>query len=229
MLNVGQIRGMAEIITNRRRTPHERRGRLTTYGLRTWREPNGGSMRKNIEGVTSARFDKIEEKNLTWHRNNTANRRLSSRAMGRSRRLHHVVPAWPVGPASISGFPANSAGKRPKLSEWSEMTRTSSGRDISTRSPPDAVNSSPRANGMRPRSRAACRRQPRQVRRWCAGACRSRQAPEAGKTHGLDMPLVLGSAPPPPLGPAPPSWRSSPTRICCCCLASCLASVAPSP
>ena len=51
----------------------------------------------------------------------------------------------PVGSASISGLPAKSAGKKPILSEWSEMTRKSSGRDSFTRSPPDAVSSSPRA------------------------------------------------------------------------------------
>jgi len=61
-------------------------------------------------------------------------------------------PSWtisyqrfPVGSATMSGFPAKRSGKKPMLSEWSEMARKSSGRESFTRWPVEEVTSSPRA------------------------------------------------------------------------------------
>ena len=47
--------------------------------------------------------------------------------------------------AIISGSPAISIGKKPMPSEWSEITRKSSGRPSLTRSPVAETTSSPRA------------------------------------------------------------------------------------
>jgi hypothetical protein len=68
--------------------------------------------------------------------------------------LKATSPPWrmpsnhrrPFSVARIAGSPFMSCGIRPNISEWSETTRKSSGRDSLARWPVDVVTSSPRAN-----------------------------------------------------------------------------------
>ena len=75
-----------------------------------------------------------------------ANRPIISYATpGPSPALIRSYQSLPCGSDKMLGLPAKRSAKKPTLSEWSDTTSQSSGRDSLTGVPVDATTSSPRA------------------------------------------------------------------------------------